>query len=161
MHLCHHSMGNDQVSFASLYVHTRVLPLQETRSFSSATMSRGSGSGKGLSFGSAKGGRKGPPIVWDDVGSLGPDYFGEAVYEFPVQSKHDFTKDKPLRGYTKSKEDWPKCMHGEDCLVQMNTSDLNGGRRFFKCPRAWVNVTNNPQLIMLVLVSPSYSSYLI
>jgi hypothetical protein len=29
-------------------------------------------------------------------------------------------------------------MHGEDCLVQMFTEGIDGGRRFFKCPRAWV-----------------------
>ena len=36
------------------------------------------------------------------------------------------------------KEDWPKCMHGEDYLAQMFTEGIYGGRRFFKCPRAWV-----------------------
>jgi hypothetical protein len=41
-----------------------------------------------------KRGRKGPPIVWK--GSLGPDEFEEAVYEFPVQGKSDFTHENPL-----------------------------------------------------------------
>ena len=27
---------------------------------------------------------------------------------------------------------------GEDCLVQMCTDGMDGGRRFFKCPHAWV-----------------------
>jgi len=44
-----------------------------------------------------KGGRKGTPIAWE--GSLGPDFFDEDVYEFPVESKSDFTYEAPLRGY--------------------------------------------------------------
>ena len=41
-----------------------------------------------------KGERKGPPNVWQ--GSLGPDEFEEAVYEFPMQGKSDFTHENPL-----------------------------------------------------------------
>ena len=33
-------------------------------------------------------------------------------------------------------------MHGEDCLVQMFTEGIDGGRHFFKCPRAWVIAIN-------------------
>ena len=44
-----------------------------------------------------RGGRKGPPILWD--GPLGPESFPEAVYEFPIESKSDFSDDSPLRGY--------------------------------------------------------------
>ena len=29
-------------------------------------------------------------------------------------------------------------MHDENCLVQMLTEGTDGGRHFFKCPRAWV-----------------------
>ena len=76
-------------------------------------------------------------IVWE--GSLGPDFFEEALYErFPVKSRSDFTKEAPLRGYDERKEEWPKCMHGEDYLVQIFTEEIDEGRRFFKCPRAWV-----------------------
>jgi hypothetical protein len=63
------------------------------------------------------------------------------VYKFPVERKGEFTKEKPLRGYDDRKEDWPKCMYGEDCLVQMCAEGIDGGRRFFKCPRVWVIVT--------------------
>ncbi|CAN6314808.1 unnamed protein product [Urochloa humidicola] len=102
-------------------------------------MSGGSSSGKGFGYGKGKGkgARKGPPIVWE--GDLGPEYFGEAVWEFPVESKSDFPKDKSLRQYDNRKEDWPKCMHGEDCLVQIITNHAHGGRRFYKCPRAWAS----------------------
>jgi hypothetical protein len=80
-------------------------------------MSGGSSSGKGFGTGRGKGGRKGPPIVWER--SVGLESYSEAMYEFPVESKGEFTKEKPLRGYDDHKEDWPKYMHGEDCLVQM------------------------------------------
>ena len=62
-------------------------------------------------------------------------FFPEAVYEFPFESMSDFTKETPLRGYDNRIEDWTKCMHGEDCLVQMCAEGTDGGRRFFKCPR--------------------------
>ena len=99
-------------------------------------MSGGSSSAKGFGRGSGKGGRKGPPIVWD--GPVGSEFFDEAVYEFPVECKYDFSNDSPLRGYDDRREEWPKCSHGEDCVVQMMTEGTDGGRRFFRCPRAWV-----------------------
>ena len=74
-----------------------------------------SSSRKGFGIGTGKGERKGPPIVWE--GLVGLDSFSEAAYEFPVQSKSDFSKNAPLRGYDNRQEDLPKCMHGEDCLV--------------------------------------------
>ena len=103
-------------------------------------MSGGSSSGKGFDGGRGKGLRKGPPIVWE--GSVGPEIYPEPVFEFPVQSKSEFTTTKPLRGYDNRKEEWPKCMHGEDCVVQMMIEGEDGGRRFFKCLRAWVTLTN-------------------
>ena len=74
--------------------------------------------------------------MWE--GSLGPNFFEELVYQFFSESKSDFTKECPIRGYYNRKENWPKCMYGEDCLVHMFTEGIDGGRRFFKCPRAWV-----------------------
>jgi len=103
-------------------------------------MSGGSSSGKGFGGGRRKGLRKGPPIVWE--GPVGPEIYPEPVFEFPVQSKSEFTTTKPLRGYDNRKEDWPKCMHGEDCVVQMMTEGEDGSRRLFKCPRAWVRLNN-------------------
>ena len=75
-------------------------------------MSEGSSSGKGFDSGKGKGGRKGPPVVWD--GPLGPDFFPKPIFEFPAQNKREFTRE---RWYDNHKEDWPKCRHGEDCLV--------------------------------------------
>ena len=102
-------------------------------------MSRGSSSGKDFDSGKGKGGRKGPPVVWD--GPLGPDLFLEPIFEFPAQSNREFTRETPLRRYDNHKEDWPKCRHGEVCLVQICTDGMDGGRRFFKCPRTWVTIT--------------------
>ena len=99
-------------------------------------MSEGSSRGKGFRSGRGKRGTKETPIVWE--GSLGPDFFEEPVYQFLPESKSDFTKECPLRGYDTRKKDCQKCMHGEDCLVQMFTKGIDGGRRFFKYPRAWV-----------------------
>ena len=73
-----------------------------------------------MSGGSSRGRGKGKKNTWGWEGPLGPDFYEEALYErFPVESKSDFTKETPLRGYDERKEKWPKCMHGEDCLVQM------------------------------------------
>ena len=46
--------------------------------------------------------------------------------------------EAPLRRYDNRKEDWPKYMHGEDCVVQMMAEGIDGGHRFFKCLHAWV-----------------------
>ena len=50
-----------------------------------------------------EGGRKGPPVVWDRL--LGPDLFPEPIFEFPAQSKREFTRETPLRQYDNRKED--------------------------------------------------------
>jgi hypothetical protein len=54
-----------------------------------------------------------PPSVWEE--SLGPDSFTKSVHEFPVEIKSEFNKDASLRGFPNCNEDWPKCMHGENC----------------------------------------------
>ena len=70
--------------------------------------------------------------MWE--GSLGPDFFEEALYErFPVESKSYFTKEAPLRGYDERKEEWPKCMHGvgteSDQLVNICSFAVRCDRR--------------------------------
>jgi hypothetical protein len=95
-----------------------------------------SGRGKGVAKGNPNP-WKGDHNAWD--GSLGPEDFSEAVERFPEQSKGDFSREAPLKNYEKWREPWPKYRHGEDCLVQMFTDGgSDGGRRFFKCPRAIV-----------------------
>ena len=96
--------------------------------------------------------------MWE--GSLGPDFFEEAVHHFSPKSKSDFTKECPLRGYDNQKEDWPKCMHGEDCLVQMFIKGMDGDRRFFKCPRAWV-ISITIYFFNMFLFYTTYMTYLL
>ena len=93
------------------------------------------------------------------AGSIGPESFSEAVYEFPIGSRSDFTKDSPLRVYDNRREDWPKCMHGEDCLVQMCDEGTDGGRRFFKCPRAWVILSTEGVLDMFNMYCMIYTIF--
>ena len=75
-------------------------------------------------------------------------FFSKEVYEFLVESNSDFTKEAPLREYDNRKENWPKCMHGEDCLVHMRAEGMDGGRCFIKCLRAWVILSTNGVLNM-------------
>ena len=56
-------------------------------------MSGGSSGRKGFGTGKGKRGRKGPPVVWD--GPFGPDFFLEPIFEFPAQTKREFTKETP------------------------------------------------------------------
>jgi hypothetical protein len=80
--------------------------------------------------------RKRPLIVWE--GSLGPDSFEEPIEQFSLESKSDFTCEKPLKSYDNCTEDWPKCRHGEDCVVEMYNDCDGRGRRFFRCPRGFI-----------------------
>jgi hypothetical protein len=90
----------------------------------------GSSSRKGVGRRRGKGEKKGDPIVWE--GSLGPDFYDEPLFEFPLESKSDFNRECPLRGYDSYKEDWPRCRHDLDCIVQMCTDENDGaGCRFF------------------------------
>ena len=123
---------NSNYTFTYIHTHTHTKVEMQLQNHNSAEvdMSGGSSSGKGFGRGSGKGGRKGPPIVWDGP-TVGPEFFGEAVYEFPVECKSDFSKDSPLMGYNNRREEWPKYSHGEDCVVQTMTEGTDGGRRFF------------------------------
>jgi hypothetical protein len=74
--------------------------------------------------------------VWE--GSLDPDSFEEPIEQFSLESKSDFTRERPLRSYDNRTEDWPKYCHGEDCVVQMYNNYDGGDRRFFRCPQGFV-----------------------
>ena len=82
------------------------------------------------------------------------------MYEFLVESKSDLTKEAPLRVYDNCKEDWTKCIHGEDCLVQMCAEGTDGGCRLFKCPQAWVILSKNCFLNMFVMFCITYTRFL-
>ena len=49
-----------------------------------------------------------------------------------VQIKSNERSCPCLKWYDNRRETWPKCRHGEDCLVQMCTDGMDGGQRFFK-----------------------------
>ena len=51
-------------------------------------------------------------------------------------------------------------MHGEDCQVQMFIEGIDGGRRFFKCPRAWV-LAISICFFNMFLVYTTYMTYLL
>ena len=38
---------------------------------------------------------------------------------------------------------WPKCRHNEYAVVQVLEGPNDGGRRFFRCPRSGVQITNS------------------
>ena len=51
-------------------------------------------------------------------------------------------------------------MLGEDCLVQMFTEGIDGGRHFFKCLQAWV-LTISIYFFNMFLVYITYMTYLL
>jgi hypothetical protein len=59
--------------------------------------------GGSSSRGRGKGVRKGPSIVWE--GSLGLNFFEEPIEQFSLESKSDFTRERPLRSYDNRMED--------------------------------------------------------
>jgi hypothetical protein len=105
--------------------------------FEQAMSGGGSSKGKGVEGCKCKAGKKVASIVWE--GSLGPDEFEEPNPEFPLESKSFYAREGVhLRPYDNRREDWPKCRHGDDCVVQMYDGFQSGGRRFYRCPRGWV-----------------------
>ena len=99
-------------------------------------MSGASGKGKGSVL-----------IVWP--GFYGLDWYPDPLENFPLKGKKDFCPPSKLRPYDNMKEEWPKCCHGENCVVQVYDSGLHGGRRFFRCPRGWVSHTT---LLIVVVI---------
>ena len=98
----------------------------------------GSSKEKGVGASREKEGRKGKRTPFTYEGSLDPDFWEEAIDQFSLEGKSDFAREAPLKGYDDPKEDRSKCMHGEDCVVQMMAEGIDGSRRFFKCLHAWV-----------------------
>ena len=46
-----------------------------------------------------------------------------------------------------------------DCLVQMSTDEIDGGRRFFICPRAWVFLINVHIRNMFLVFTNTYARF--
>ena len=69
-----------------------------------------------MSGASGKGKGKGTdPVVWP--GSYGPDWYPDPLDNFPLEGKKDFHPPSRLRPYDNRKEEWPKCCHGDNCVV--------------------------------------------
>jgi hypothetical protein len=53
------------------------------------------------------------------------------------------------------------CMHGEDCLVQMFVEgEIDGGRRFFRYPYAYVKINSNLLFYMILLLNETNYKHL-
>ena len=109
-------------------------------------MSGASGKGKGTD-----------PVVWPR--SYGPDWYPDPLENFPLQGKKYFRTPSRLRPYDNRKEEWPKCCHGDNCVVQVySNGGLHGGRRFFKCPRRWVSLTTH-FIVLLIFIHTNKTTY--
>ena len=89
-----------------------------------------------------------PMSSWtgDDDGSLGPALWSQQDPEFnsnfPVLDKRDFKSMRDVRKYAPNQMvNWPRCAHGEFCVMQIYQGWDNSGRRFWHCSRAWVSKT--------------------
>ena len=95
-------------------------------------------------------GKGGAPVVWP--GSYGPDWYPDPLEHFPLQGKKDFRPPVFLRPYDTRKEEWPKCCHGENCVMQVyHAGPEDGGRLFFRCPRGWVS--NLHSVVLLISIA--------
>jgi hypothetical protein len=73
------------------------------------------------------------PELWQQQS---PDF----VANFPLKGKSDFTSMREVRSYApKQSVLWPRCSHGELCVMQVYEGWNNSGRRFWHCPYAWVS----------------------
>ncbi|WVZ62634.1 hypothetical protein U9M48_012355 [Paspalum notatum var. saurae] len=97
------------------------------RSWLAAPAGRGRGRGR----------RGNPPhhFVWE--GSFGPEEYEPPLEQFPLEGIHTFVGARRLRPYDDRREEWPKCAHGEHCVVQVFDSWIDGGRRFYRCPNGY------------------------
>jgi hypothetical protein len=80
---------------------------------------------------------------------------------FQYKVKSDLDKEVRFWSYDNRREDWTKCMHSEDCLMQMFVEGRIGGDPcFFRCPFAYVNITYNPLFYMILVLSKTNSKHL-
>jgi hypothetical protein len=92
---------------------------------------------------SSRGGRKGATAGLGGPSEMlemsGPTGWIEPPLEFPLEWKTCFGRNNPLRPYNTTKFSWPTCAHGYECVVQMNHTGPDSGRRFFRCPMGFVS----------------------
>jgi hypothetical protein len=64
---------------------------------------------------------------------------------FPVLDKRDFKSMCDVRKYEPNQTvNWPRCAHGEFCVMRVYQGWNNSGRRFWHCSQAWVSKTPWP-----------------
>jgi hypothetical protein len=88
---------------SSFRCHTPLSPSRPSHKSFSCLVVVEMSSGSSSSRGRGKRVRKGHPIMWE--GSLGPDSFEEPIEQFLLESKSDFTHERPLRSYDNCTED--------------------------------------------------------
>jgi hypothetical protein len=88
------------------------------------------------------------PLSGEDS-SLGPNLWTEhdpnCKEYFPPREKSYFRYLRDVRLYDSKKPvKWPRCMHNEFCVMQVyeGVGLYYSGRRFCRCPRAWVSNTS-------------------
>jgi hypothetical protein len=79
----------------------------------------------------------------DDDDSIGPAPWSQQDPEFntnfPVLDKRDFKSMRDVRKYAPNQMvNWPRCAHGEFCVMQVYQRWDNSGCRFWHYSRAWV-----------------------
>jgi hypothetical protein len=82
----------------------------------------------------------------DDDDSIGPALWSQQDPEFninfPVLDMRDFKSMHDVRKYAPNQTvNWPRCAHGEFCVMQIYPGWDNSGRRFWHCSRACVGKT--------------------
>ncbi|WVZ74513.1 hypothetical protein U9M48_022685, partial [Paspalum notatum var. saurae] len=116
---------------------------QRDRTDQGTSSFKGDKKGKNIRFttpagrGRGRGRRGNPPhhFVWE--GSFGPEEYEPPLEQFPLEGIHTFVGARRLRPYDDRRDEWPKCAHGEHCVVQVFDSWIDGGRRFYRCPNGY------------------------
>ena len=86
------------------------------------------------------------PTVWTEQD---PDFKGN----FPVLDKRDFRSMRDVRSYAPNQPvNWPRCAHGEFCVMQVYQGWNHSGRRFWHCPYASVSIATMTFVHHFVLV---------
>jgi hypothetical protein len=93
----------------------------------------------------------------DDDDSLSPALWSPQDLEFNtnflVLDKRDFKSMRDVRKYAPNKMvNWPRCAHGEFCVMQVYQGWDNSGRRFWHYSRAWVGKNRPLSFIILFMI---------
>ena len=73
----------------------------------------------------------------------GPVGYGSPKEDLPLERREMFGPQYRLVPSRRAQPAWPKCRHNEYVVVQVLEGPNDGGRRFFRCPRSGVQITNS------------------